>query len=106
VPGALRRRARRRNPGPRPARPDLRAHRDRRRRGHRHGRRPGSRPAREPSMEAARGAGQRVAGADAADRRPVQGGRGPRPSPRSGGLGHRARHGHRHRPAGHHLARR
>ena len=69
LPGDLRRRPRRRHPGPRRGRAVLRHHRTRRRRHRRHGRRPRPRPAARPDARSRRDPDERVAGTDDGGRR-------------------------------------
>ncbi len=91
LPRDLRRRPRRRHPGPRRGRPVLRDHRARRGRHRRHGRRPRPRPAARPDARARRDPDERVAGTDDGRRHA----RAPRRVPRR--LRQVGRHRHRHR---------
>ena len=94
------------HPGPRRRRPHLRAHRDGRRRPLRHARPPRPGAAARGVDGAARGAGQRVAGADARDRRAGEAAGGARPRRQVGRARHRDRRGRRGRPARGAVARR
>ena len=105
LPGALRRRAGGRHPGPRRRGAVVRHLRARQRRRRRHAHRAGPRPAARHRHDPGGGPLQRVAGADVRGRDAGERRRLPRRLREVGHARHGDRRGHRRRPAGDHLAR-